>query len=118
MTPPMMPVILIADGELQEKSHLRRCETEHPEPRTGDASARRLRCRRPKPRVCWVAAEKSRINCRPGGTHRSRPAPCSSNLPKHCKLRFVDMGGRMNFPTRHPLNQTWRGRAMKSPTPM
>jgi len=22
----------------------------------------------------------------------------------------VDMGGRMNFPTRHPLNQTWRAR--------
>ena len=37
-------------------------------------------------------------------------------LAETLQAPVIDQGGRMNFPTRHPLNQTERGRRW-SPTP-
>jgi len=109
MTPPTLPVVIVADGELQEnaipadaKIRIPKVTTEMPP--VGDsgsvAEAAKL----------LVAAEYPVIVA-----DRTARTPeglaCLVDLAEALQCAVVDQAGRMNFPTRHPLNQSDRSRA-------
>jgi acetolactate synthase I/II/III large subunit len=105
MTPPTMPVVLVADGELQENpipadANLRVPKYVVPSPPAGDQStvndiAKML-----------VAAENPVIV-----TSRSARTPAGLKslveLAELLQCAVIDQHRRMNFPSRHPLNQSW-----------
>ena len=110
MTPPSMPVVIVADAELQEnpisvdaKFHIPKLV--HTAPPQGDTGAVAEAAR------LLVAAENPVILA-------DRAARTAAGLAHLIELAealqasVVDVGGRMNFPTRHPLNQTERNRAL------
>ena len=110
MTPPMEPVLLVADSELQERpvaenSGLRVPKLTLATPPQGDsgsvAEAARL----------LVAAEHPVII-----TDRVARTPAGMalliELAEALQAPVVDQGGRMNFPSRHPLNQSGRSDAL------
>ncbi len=110
MTPPMEPVLLVADSELQEKaipenSGLRVPKLTLATPPQGDsgsvAEAARL----------LVAAENPVII-----TDRVARTPAGLalliELAEALQAPVIDQGGRMNFPSRHPLNQSAQGRTL------
>jgi acetolactate synthase-1/2/3 large subunit len=110
MTPPMAPVLLVADGELQEGAISDDAKFEIPKltramPPQGDsgsvAEAARL----------LVAAENpvillERTTRTPDGLKHT------IELAEALQAPVVDLAARMNFPSRHPLNQTERTRAL------
>jgi acetolactate synthase I/II/III large subunit len=110
MTPPMEPVLLVADSELQESPITDNGALHIPKltlatPPQGDsgsvAEAARL----------LVAAENPLIIT----DHGARtPAGLAHliELSETLQAPVIDQGGRMNFPSRHPLNQTERQRAL------
>ena len=112
MTPPMMPVLLILDGELQEN------------PIAGDATLR-------VPKLTPTAApqgdsgavdEAARLLVGAenpvliAGRAARTPAGMTYllELAETLQIPVIDQMDRMNFPTRHPLNQTDRGRELIS----
>jgi len=106
MTPPTMPVLLIVDGELQENptpndAALRIPKLSPTGPPQGDsgsvAEAARL----------LVAAENPVLIA---GRAARTPAGmiCLMELAEALQIPVIDQMDRMNFPTRHPLNQTER----------
>jgi acetolactate synthase-1/2/3 large subunit len=112
MTPPMAPVLLVADGELQENPIAQEVRFHGPKltlaaPPVGDsgsvAEAARL----------MVAAENPVIV-----VERSARTPAGLKylveLAEALQAPVIDQAGRMNFPTRHPLNLTERSRAVIS----
>lgn len=110
MTPPTMPVVLVADGELQENpipanANLRVPKYVVPAPPAGDQStvndiAKML-----------VAAENPVIV-----TSRSARTPAGLKslveLADLLQCAVIDQHRRMNFPSRHPLNQSWDTRTV------
>jgi len=106
MTPPMMPVMLVADSELQENPIAPNAVLHIPKltldtPPQGDAGAVAEAAR------MLVAAENPVIIA----DHTARtPAGMARlvELAETLQAPVVDEWGRMNFPTRHPLNQTER----------
>ena len=112
MTPPTLPVVLVADGELQEnpisadaKMHIPKlAQVAAPQGDTGAVTevARLL-----------VAAENPVILA---DRMARTPAGLAHliELAEALQSPVVDLGGRMNFPTRHPLNQSDRSRALIS----
>ena len=106
MTPPMMPVLLVADSELQEnpvspEAALHIPKLSIPSPPQGDsgsvAEAAKL----------LVGAENPVIIV----DHTARTAAGMSllvELAEALQAPVIDLAGRMNFPSRHPLNQTDR----------
>jgi len=108
MTPPMMPVVLIADGELQENPIPADAKLSIPSlalatPPQGDSAAVAEAAR------MLVAAENP-VLIVDRAARTAAGLPLIVELAEALQAPVVDMGGRMNFPTRHPLNQTWRGR--------
>ena len=110
MTPPMGPVVLMADGSLQEDPIPEEAELMIPKlPRValpeGDwgavAETARLLVASEAPVI--VADRCART---PDGLARL------FELAELLQAPVVDAGARMNFPTRHPLNQSHRGRAL------
>jgi thiamine pyrophosphate-dependent acetolactate synthase large subunit-like protein len=112
MTPPTMPVVLVADGELQEnpisadaKMHIPKLALATPP--QGDAGAVAEAAR------LLVAAENPIILA-----DRAARTPaglaCLIELAEALQVPVVDLGGRMNFPSQHPLNQSDRSRALIS----
>ena len=108
MTPPMMPVILVVDGELQENpipddTKLRIPNLVLAEPPQGDSAAvteaARLLAAAENPVLIFDRAARS-----PAGM------ALLLELAETLHAAVIDQAGRMNFPTRHPLNQTERGR--------
>jgi acetolactate synthase-1/2/3 large subunit len=110
MTPPTMPVVIVADGELQEnpisvdaKMHIPKLA--HEAPPQGDSGAVAEAAR------LLVAAENPVILA-----DRAARTPAGLahliELAEALQAPVVDLGGRMNFPTRHPLNQSDRHRAL------
>ncbi len=110
MTPPTMPVLLVADASLQEDPIASSAKFHIPKPVVamppqGDsgsvAEAAKL----------LVAAENPVIIA-------GRAARTSAGMARLIELAealqapVIDQGARMNFPTRHPLNQTEDGRAL------
>ena len=109
MTPPTLPVVIVADGELQEnpisvddKTHIPKLTLASPP--QGDAGAVGEVAR------LLVAAENpviiaDRMARTPAGLARL------IELAETLQAAVIDQTGRMNFPSRHPLNQSDRGRA-------
>jgi acetolactate synthase I/II/III large subunit len=108
-TPPMMPVALVAGHELQENpvpdgANLSVPKLTIASPPTGDSAAVAEAAR------LLVAAENPvLVTDRVART----PAGLASmiELAELLQAPVVDRNGRMNFPTRHPLNHTERGGA-------
>jgi acetolactate synthase I/II/III large subunit len=108
MTPPMMPVVLIADGELQENPIPTDMKLSVPTlamatPPQGDSAAVLEAAR-------LLAAAENPVLIVDRAARTAAGMPLIVELAEALQAPVVDMGGRMNFPTRHPLNQTWRGR--------
>ena len=106
MTPPMAPVLLVADSELQENpiregARLSIPKVTLPSPPMGDSGAVREAAR------MLVQAENPLIVV-------DRTARTQAGIDRVVELAealqapVIDMNGRMNFPTRHPLNQSSR----------
>jgi acetolactate synthase I/II/III large subunit len=109
VTPPMGPVLLVADSELQERPlaadfKLRIPKASHPAAPQGDMAA-----------VTEVA--KLLVLAENPVIVADRAARTPAGLAALVELAdvlqagVVDQGGRMNFPSRHPLNQSGQGRA-------
>jgi acetolactate synthase-1/2/3 large subunit len=109
-TPPMAPVLLSLDQELQENPIERRDALRIPkitpvtppvaEPGALEEAAKLL-----------VAAENpvivvDRMSRSQAGLH------ALVELAEALQCAVVDQAGRLNFPSRHPLNQTWRRAAV------
>jgi thiamine pyrophosphate-dependent acetolactate synthase large subunit-like protein len=112
VTPPMGPVLLVADSELQERPlgtdfRLRIPRMTPPAPPQGDvaavAEAARLLAAAENPVI--VADRAART-----------PAGMASliELAETLQVAVVDQGGRMNFPSRHRLNQSAQSRTALS----
>jgi acetolactate synthase-1/2/3 large subunit len=110
MTPPMMPVLVVIDGGLQEdpisaevKDRLRIPKLTLTSPPQGDsgavAEAARLLVNAQNPVIIADRAART-----PAGMARL------IELAETLQAPVIDQGGRMNFPSRHPLNQTGNGR--------
>src|SRR3984957_322699 len=108
MTPPTMPVVLVADGELQESpipadANLRVPRYVVPTPPSGDQSTVNELAK------MLVAAENPVIV-----TSRSARTPAGLKslveLAELLQCAVIDQHRRMNFPSRHPLNQSWDSR--------
>jgi len=104
MTPPMMPVLLVADGDLSErpvsdKATLRIPKLGQLAPSQGDVSA-------------VAEAAKSLVAAENPVIVADRTARTAAGMKLLVELAetlqapVVNQGGRMNFPSRHPLNQT------------
>ena len=108
MTPPMMPVVLIADGELQENPIPADAKLSIPSlalatPPQGDSAAVAEAAR-------LLAAAENPVLIVDRAARTAAGMALLIELAETLQTPVVDMGGRMNFPTRHPLNQTWRAR--------
>jgi len=110
MTPPMSPVVLVADGDLQEDAissdtRLRIPKLTLAAPPQGESGAVAEAAR------MLVAAENPVIVA-----DRAARTPAGMTLlvelAEALQVPVIDQGGRMNFPTRHPLNHTERSRAL------
>src|SRR6185295_5839837 len=112
MTPPTMPVLVVIDGGLQEdpispevQGRLRIPKLTLTSPPQGDAGAvaeaARLLVNAQNPVI--VADRLART---PAGTARL------IELAETLQAAVIDQGGRMNFPSRHPLNQTTDSRQL------
>jgi acetolactate synthase-1/2/3 large subunit len=110
MTPPMAPVLLVADGELQEgaipddaKYHIPKLTRAMPP--QGDAGSVAEAAR------MLVAAENPVILLE--RTARTADGlKYTVELAETLQAPVVDLAARMNFPSQHPLNQTDRQRAV------
>jgi thiamine pyrophosphate-dependent acetolactate synthase large subunit-like protein len=110
MTPPMAPVLLVADGELQEgpiadDAKFRIPKLTHAMPPQGDSGSVAEAAR------MLVAAESPVILLE----RTSRTADglkYTIELAETLQAPVVDLAARMNFPSRHPLNQTEQTRAV------
>jgi thiamine pyrophosphate-dependent acetolactate synthase large subunit-like protein len=112
MTPPMMPVLVVIDGGLQEdpispevKARLRIPKLTLTSPPQGDSGAVAEAAR------LLVAAENpvivaDRLARTPAGMTRL------IELAETLQAPVIDQGGRMNFPSRHPLNHSEGGRQL------
>ena len=110
MTPPMSPVLLVADSELQEKPIPADAELHIPKltlasPPQGDsgsvAEAARLLVQAQNPLI--VVDRYARTQ---GGID------LLVELAETLQAPVIDQAARMNFPTRHPLNQSSRRTAV------
>ncbi|MBZ5631985.1 MAG: thiamine pyrophosphate-binding protein [Acidobacteriia bacterium] len=110
MTPPMSPIVLVADGDLQEDPIAADARLSIPKltlaaPPQGESGAVAEAAR-----LLWAAENPVIIADRAART----PAGMALlvELAEVLQAPVIDQAGRMNFPTRHPLNQTERSRAL------
>lgn len=110
MTPPMMPVLIVADSDLQEApvaegARLRIPRLTLTTPPQGDSGAVAEVAR------ALVAAENPVLIA-----DRAARTPAGMKLlielAETLQAPVINQGGRMNFPSRHPLNQSERGRTL------
>jgi acetolactate synthase-1/2/3 large subunit len=109
LTPPMAPVVMVLDGGLQEHpiskdERLVIPKLSMPVPPQGESGAVEQAAR------MLVAAEypvlvADRLARTPNGMK------LLVELAETLQAAVIDQGSRMNFPSRHPLNQTQRARA-------
>jgi len=106
MTPPMEPVVLVADSEMQENPVADGAQFQIPkltlaDPPQGDsgavAEAARLLVQAENPVIIADRAART-----------SSGMECLVELAEALEAPVIDLAGRMNFPTRHPLNQSER----------
>src|SRR5947207_6768036 len=110
MTPPMEPVLIVADSELQErplseKDKLRPQRVTRTAPPQGDsgavAEAAKLLVAAQNPVIIADRAARTQAGMK-----------SLVELAEALQAPVIDQGGRMNFPSRHPLNQSGRSRAL------
>ena len=112
LTPPMMPVLIVIDGALQEdpispevNARLRIPKLTLTAPPQGDSGAiaetARLLVNAENPVIIADRAART-----PAGMKHL------VELAETLQAPVVDQGGRMNFPSRHPLNHSDGGRAL------
>jgi len=112
MTPPFMPVVLVADGELQE----------NPIPPDLDAKLKvpKVYAERPPQADSASIAEAARMLVAAESpvllvdrmAHSPEGLAALIELAEVLQAPVVDRAARMNFPSRHPLNQSERGREL------
>jgi acetolactate synthase I/II/III large subunit len=108
MTPPMMPILIVADSDLQERpvppdSGLRIPKLTLASPPQGDSAAVAEAAR------LLIGAESPVIVV--DRTARTAEAiPLLIELADTLQAPVLDLAARMNFPTLHPLNHSGRGR--------
>jgi thiamine pyrophosphate-dependent acetolactate synthase large subunit-like protein len=110
MTPPMGPVLLVADGELQENPVPEGASLHVPKLTSasapqGDSGAVAEAAR------LLVAAE-SPVLVADLAARTSAGMALLVQLAEALQAPVIDLGGRMNFPSRHPLNHTYNRRAL------
>jgi acetolactate synthase-1/2/3 large subunit len=110
MTPPMAPVLLVADSELQENpiregAKLNIPKLTLPSPPVADsgavAEAARILVQAENPVIVLDHTARTQA-----GIDRA------VELAEALQAPVIDINGRMNFPTRHPLNQSARRNAL------
>jgi len=112
MTPPMMPVLLVADGALQEdpvSSHaaLRVPRLTRATPPQGDSAAVAEAAR-------WLVAAESPVIVADRAARTHAGMARIVELAEALQAPVIDQGGRLNFPTRHALNHSDRARELVS----
>jgi acetolactate synthase I/II/III large subunit len=110
MTPPMEPVVIVADSELQErplsdKDKLRVQKVTRTSPPQGDSGAVAEAAR-------LLVAAQNPVILADRGARTAAGMKSLVELAEALQAPVVDQGGRMNFPSRHPLNQSSRSRAL------
>src|SRR6185295_1542555 len=110
MTPPMEPVVIVADSELQErpisdKDKLRVQRLTRTTPPQGDTGAVAETAR-------LLVAAQTPVIIADRAARTAAGMKYLVELAETLQAPVVDQGGRMNFPSRHPLNQSGRGRAL------
>ena len=112
MTPPMGPVLLVADSELQEK----------PIPEDADLHIPKLTLATLPQGDSGSVAEAARMLVQAQNplivvdryARTQHGIELLVELAETLQAPVIDQAGRMNFPTRHPLNQTSRRNAVVS----
>ena len=110
MTPPLEPVLIVADSDLQErplanKEKMRVPRVTRTSPPQGDSGA-------------VAEAAKLLVTAQTPVIIADRAARTAAGmkflveLAETLQAPVVDQGGRMNFPSRHPLNQSSQARAL------
>jgi acetolactate synthase-1/2/3 large subunit len=112
MTPPMEPVLIVADSELQErpiseKDKLRVQRVTRTAPPQGDSGAVAEAAR-------MLVAAQNPVILADRAARTAAGMKYLVELAEALQAPVVDLGGRMNFPSRHPLNQSGRARALIS----
>src|SRR5688572_29490870 len=110
MTPPMAPVVLVLDAELQE----------HPLESNAKMPVPRLTVPVPPQGESGAVAELARLLVAAENpvlvADRLARTPASMGLlvelAETLQAAVIDQGGRMNFPSHHPLNQSQRAAAV------
>src|SRR5262249_55697218 len=110
MTPPMEPVLIVADSELQErpiseKDKLRVQRVTRTAPPQGDSGAVSEAAR-------LLTAAQSPVIIADRAARTAAGMKYLVELAELLQASVIDQGGRMNFPSRHSLNQSSRGRAV------
>jgi acetolactate synthase-1/2/3 large subunit len=110
MTPPTMPIVLVADGDLQEDAI----------PLDARLSIPKLTLAAPPQGESRAVTEAARFLVTADNpviiADRAARTPNGMKLlvelAEALQAPVIDQGGRMNFPTRHPLNHSERSRAL------
>jgi acetolactate synthase-1/2/3 large subunit len=110
MTPPMLPVLIVADSDLQEapteaNGKLRIPKLTLTRPPQGDSDAVDEAAR-------WLVAAETPVLVADRAARTPAGMKLLVELAETLQAPVVDRGGRMNFPNRHPLSHTERNRAL------
>src|SRR6185295_10700090 len=106
MTPPMEPVLIVADSDLQErplsdKDKLRVQRVTRTSPPQGDSGAVAEAAR-------LLVAAQNPVIIADRAARTAAGMKYLVELAEILQAPVIDQGGRMNFPSRHPLNQSSR----------
>ncbi|MDE3108512.1 MAG: twin-arginine translocation signal domain-containing protein [Acidobacteriota bacterium] len=110
MTPPYMPVALVCNTDLQEfpmpdDPSLRIPAVTVDQPPQADSGSVGQAAR-------WLVAAENPVIVADRAARTAAGLALMIELAEALQAAVVDRNGRMNFPTRHPLNQTERGGAV------
>jgi len=108
-TPPMGPVLIVADSELQERPVEAAYKLRIPKLTSSAAPQGDLAAVQEVAKLLVAATNPVIVADRAART----PAALASlvALAEALQAAVIDQGGRMNFPSRHPLNQSGQARA-------
>jgi acetolactate synthase-1/2/3 large subunit len=109
MTPPMEPVLIVADSDLQEKpisekDKLRVQRVTRTAPPQGESGAVAETAK-------LLVGAQNPVIIADRAARTAAGMKALVELAEALQAPVIDQGGRMNFPSRHPLNQSSRGRA-------
>jgi len=110
VTPPMAPVVLVVDGHLQEEpvsksDHLPIPKLTLPVPPQGESGAVEETAR-------WLVEADSPVIVADRYARTPAGMRLLVELAEALQAAVIDQGSRMNFPSRHPLNQSQRSGAV------